>query len=67
MRLRARLDALLFLLYGLDRDAAAHVLSTFLIVREAEERRCGRFRSRALILGQMAAFAAGDAEGVVPG
>jgi len=62
LHLRARLDALFFLLYGLDRDAAAHILDTFPIVREEEEKRFGRFRSRDLVLGYMAAFAAGDAE-----
>ncbi len=61
LHLRARLDALFFLLYGLDRDAARYILSTFPIVREEEEARYqGRFRSRDLILGYMAAFAAGD-------
>jgi hypothetical protein len=61
LHLRARLDALFFLLYGLDRDAAGYILGTFPIVREEEERRfAGRFRSRDLILGYMAAFAAGD-------
>lgn len=60
LRLRARLDAVFFLLYGIDRDAAAHVLGTFPIVREQEVERYGRFRSRDLILGYMAAFAAGD-------
>jgi hypothetical protein len=63
LHLRARLDALFFLLYGLDRDAADYILGTFPIVREEEERQfAGRFRSRDLILGYMAAFAAGDAE-----
>ena len=56
--LRVRLDALFFLLYGLDRDAANYILGTFPIVREEEEKRFGRFRSRDLILGYMAAFAA---------
>ena len=61
LHLRARLDALFFLLYGLDRDAAEHILGTFPIVREEEERQfAGRFRSRDLILGYMAAFDAGD-------
>lgn len=61
LHLRARLDALFFLLYGLDRDAARYILSTFPIVREEEQARYqGRFRSRDLILGYMAAFAAGD-------
>lgn len=63
LHLRARLDALFFLLYGLDRDAADYILGTFPIVREEEERQfAGRFRSRDLILGYMAAFAAGDAD-----
>ena len=45
-----RKDALFFLLYGLDRDAARYILSTFPIVREEEEARYqGRFRSRDLI------------------
>jgi len=61
LHLRARLDALFFLLYGLDKDAARYVLSTFPIVREQEERRYeGRFRSQDLILGYMAALSAGD-------
>ena len=63
LHLRARLDALFFILYGMDRDTAAYVLSTFPIVREEEEKRFGgRFRSRDLILGYMAAFAAGDTD-----
>lgn len=63
LHLRARLDALFFLLYGLDRDAADFILGTFPIVREEEERQFGgRFRSRDLILGYMAAFSAGDAD-----
>jgi hypothetical protein len=61
LHLRARLDALFFMLYGLDRDAATYILSTFPVVRQEEEGRYqGRFRSRDLILGYMAAFAAGD-------
>jgi hypothetical protein len=63
LHLRARLDALFFLLYGLDRDAADDILGTFPIVREEEEKQFGgRFRSRELILGYMAAFSAGDAD-----
>jgi hypothetical protein len=63
LHLRARLDALFFLLYGLDRDAADYILGTFPIVREEEEKQFGgRFRSRDLILGYMAAFRAGDAD-----
>jgi len=51
LRRRARLDALFFHLYGLDREEADYVLGTFPIVRREEEARWGRFRSRELILG----------------
>lgn len=67
LHLRARLDALFFLLYGLNRDAARYILGTFPIVAENEEARWGRFRSRDLILGYMAAFAAGDTTSRVAG
>ena len=68
LRRRARLDAAFFHLYGLDRDAADYVLSSFPIVRREEEARWGgRFRSRDLILGYMAALAAGAPEAEVAG
>jgi hypothetical protein len=68
LRRRARLDAVFFHLYGLDRDEANYVLSTFPIVkREEEERYKGRFRSRDLILGYMAALAAGAPDANVAG
>ena len=67
-RRRARLDALFFHLYGLDRDAADYVLGTFPIVKREEEQRWGgRFRSRDLILGYMAALAAGAPDAEVAG
>src|SRR3546814_19648360 len=61
----ARLDALYFNLYGLDRDEAAYVLDTFPIVRDADERAFGRYRTRALVLGYMAALAAGHTDSVL--
>ena len=68
LRSRARLDAVFFHLYGLDRAAADYVLSSFPIVRREEEARwSGRFRSRDLILGYMAALAAGAPEAEVAG
>ena len=66
LRRRARLDALFFHLYGLDRQQAEYVLGTFPIVRRAEEAHWGRFRSRELILGYMAALAAGAPDADVP-
>lgn len=38
----ARLDALYFRLYGLDRDEAAYVMDTFPIVRDHDEATFGR-------------------------
>ena len=56
----ARLDALYFNLYGLDRDEAAYVLDTFPIVREHDEAQFNRYRTKELVLGYMNALAAGD-------
>lgn len=42
----ARLDALFFHLYGIDRNAAYYILNTFPIVREHDEKQFGRFRTR---------------------
>lgn len=56
----ARLDALYFNLYGLSREEAAYVLDTFPIVREQDEARFGRYRTKELVLGYMNALAAGD-------
>ena len=63
--LRARLDALYFHLYGLSRDDAGYVLSTFPIVRKEDEKRFGAYRTRDLILAYMNALDAGDTETVV--
>ena len=63
--LRTRLDALYFHLYGLDRNDADYVLSTFPIVQRDDEKQFGRFRTRDLILAYMNALAAGDTETVV--
>ena len=67
LRRRARLDAVFFHLYGLDRDDAAYVLGTFPIVEREERQRWGRFRSRELILGYMAALDAGSPDAAVAG
>jgi hypothetical protein len=58
--LQRQLDALFFILYGLDRDEADYVLSTFPIVKRQDEAAFGRYRSRDLILAYMAAYAAGN-------
>ncbi|MYH02342.1 MAG: restriction endonuclease [Nitrospira sp. SB0675_bin_23] len=60
--LRARLDALYFLLYGLTKEDAEYVLETFPIVRKEDEAAFGRYRTRDLILAYMNALSAGDTE-----
>ena len=58
--LRARLDALYFHLYGLDRADAGYVLDTFPIVRREDEAQFdGRYRTKELILAYMNALAPG--------
>ena len=61
--LRARLDALYFHLYGLDRADAGYTLDTFPIVRREDEAQFdGRYRTKELILAYMNALAAGDTD-----
>ena len=60
--LRARLDALYFLLYGLSRDDAGYILDTFPIVRRQDEKQFGDYRTKRLILAYINALAAGDTE-----
>jgi len=61
----ARLDALFFHLYGINRDDAAYILDTFPIVREQDEKTHGRYLTKELILAYMNAVAAGDFTTVV--
>lgn len=49
-RLRAELDAAYFRLYGLDRDDAEYVLSTFAGTRRRDESETGKYRTAELIL-----------------
>ena len=63
--LRARLDALYFHLYGLNKDDAEYVLGTFPIVRKEDKAAFGHYRTRDLILAYMNALSAGDTETVV--
>ena len=63
--LRARLDALHFHLYGINRDEAKYILSTFPIVQREDEAEFGIYRTRDLILAYMNALAAGDSTTIV--
>ena len=60
--LRARLDALYFHLYGLTREDAAYILSTFPIIQRQDNAAFGHYRTKALILAYMNALAAGDTD-----
>ncbi len=51
-RLRARLDAQCFHLFGLSRDDASYVLDTFPIVRRKDEAAHGEYRTKRAILEQ---------------
>ena len=65
LRLRAKLDAVFFHLYGVtDRDDVRYIYSTFPIVQREDTNTYGDYRSRDLCLGYMNALAAGapDAE-----
>ncbi len=64
--LRARLDALYFILYGLDRDDAAYVMDSFPITRRNDEQaHHGVYVTKELILAYMSALEAGDTETVI--
>ena len=65
--LRARLDALYFHLYGISREDADYILSTFPIIKREDEKEFKTFRTRNLILGYMNALTAGDTESKVDG
>jgi hypothetical protein len=61
LRLRAKLDAIYFHLYGVtNRDDVRYVYSTFPIVERQETEKYGRYLSRDLCLAWMSALAAGD-------
>ena len=65
LRLRAKLDAVFFHLYGVtDRDEVRYIYSTFPIVERQETEATGRYRSCDLCLAWINALAAGhpDAE-----
>ena len=65
LRLRAKLDAVYFHLYGVtDRDDIRYVYSTFPIVQRLETQAHGSYRSRELCLAWVNALSAGtpDAE-----
>ena len=68
LRLRAKLDAVFFHLYGVtDRDDVRYIYSTFPIVERQETATYGRYRSRDLCLAWVNALAAGQPDAGVEG
>lgn len=62
-QLRAELDAAMFHLYGLHRDDTEHVLDSFPVVRNYDERDHGEFRTKRLVLAAYDAMANAAATG----
>ena len=61
LKLRAKLDALFFHLYGItDREDVRYIYSTFPIVEREETAAFGSYRSRELCLAYINALAAGN-------
>ncbi|HYW17026.1 MAG TPA: hypothetical protein VE891_12850 [Allosphingosinicella sp.] len=75
LKLRSKLDALYFILYGIydpaeperSREDIAYIYSTFPIVEREEQSKYGRFRSRDLCLAWINALSAGRADAEVEG
>ena len=66
LKLRAKLDAVYFHLYGVtDRDDVRYIYSTFPIVERQETEAYGRYRSRDLCLAYMNALVAGNPDAEV--
>lgn len=61
--LRAELDALMFRLYGIERDDVDYIMDTFPIVKRKDEDAFGEYRTKRLILERYDAMAAADVTG----
>ena len=63
MLLRAELDALMFRLYGIERDDVDYILDTFPIVKRKDEAAFGEYRTKRLILERFDAMAEAETAG----
>lgn len=63
-QIRAELDAMMFHVYGLDRDEVDYVLDTFTVMRKYDERDHGEYRTKRLILEYYDLLASSIASGV---
>ena len=63
-QIRAELDAMMFHVYGLDRDEVDYVLDTFTVMRKYDERDHGEYRTKRLILEYYDLLASSISSGV---
>ena len=63
-QIRAELDAMMFHVYGLDRDEVDYVLDTFTVMCKYDERDHGEYRTKRLILEYYDLLASSIASGV---
>lgn len=63
-QIRAELDAMVFHVYGLDRDEVDYVLDTFTVMRKYDERDHGEYRTKRLILDYYDLLASSISSGV---
>jgi hypothetical protein len=63
-QIRAELDAMMFHVYGLDREEVDYVLDTFTVMRKYDERDHGEYRTKRLILEYYDLLASSIASGV---
>lgn len=61
--LRAELDALMFRLYGIERDDVDYILGTFPVVKRRDEAAYGEFRTKRLILERFDAMTEAETAG----
>jgi hypothetical protein len=62
--IRAELDAVMFRLYGIERDDVGYIMETFPIVRRRDGELYGEYRTKRLILERYDALAESEALGV---
>jgi hypothetical protein len=62
--IKCELDAMMFHVFGLERDDVEHVMNSFVVVRKYDERDHGEFRTKRLILEYYDLLAEAIATGV---
>lgn len=58
--IRAELDAAFFILFGLDDSQAEHVMDSFVVQRQSEEKAFGEYRTKRAVLDELVKMRAAD-------